>query len=657
MNTSDRVAATVSRRSAVPRTRCKNAKRRRRLESDPPGWLKWYLAEAYTRPFERPHTEIIEGVMTAHRDGGRFVVAGERGIGKSALLWGLVLYLRLSGQQVYPVCIPWAAPAMKRAFRFWKNALCFNDRLAADYPEYCAPFRHAKGVSQRVMVTTWADTGELTGAQLTVGEGMIVLPDGLGCIGGSTINGNVRGLNHPQEDGSVLRPTIAMLDDVQDRKTASSPMGVRKTVEIIDGDVAGIGEAGCDLPVLMACNCICRGDVPEHYIEDDDWHSLRVPCVEQWPDGWEDKAGPCRKLWQEWHELQKTGGDELAFYLEHKDEMTAGMRLSAPAAFQKSAKIADPLYGAMRLYFRMGHAAFWAEQQQEPVEVDTRLYALTPSVVCAHAVDTMPRLHVPETTTIITAFVDINRGGLHWCVGAFGQDMTCHVPAYGRFPGRGDLYDENATSSVWSRAVFGGLHQVAQGLAGMTFTRGDQSVRIGTLFVDRGGQYAEIAHRFASAASFPFRVLPAWGYAANKYMIHRSTLIGAPMEQCHIVKSQYGAFVAYSACYWREVAQRAFLGLPAEPGGCTLYGGQGKRHHVPFAEQVCADRLHNKYDTDAGPRWDWHRRPGAAEHWGDALKGCYVAAALAGLSASGMQLEPVVAKRTKRRVRHVPFNL
>ena len=49
---------------------------------------------------------------------------------------------------------------------------------------------------------------------------MIVLPSELGCIGGATINGNPRGLNYTLPSGIVLRPTIALLDDVQDRKTA-----------------------------------------------------------------------------------------------------------------------------------------------------------------------------------------------------------------------------------------------------------------------------------------------------------------------------------------------------------------------------------------------------------------------------------------------------
>jgi hypothetical protein len=241
-------------------------------------WLKHYLAATFTRPFETPHLQIIDGTMQAHQTGGRFAVAAERGIGKSTVLWGMVLYLSLSGQQRYPICVPWADKALKRAFRFWKMALCFNDALGADYPEYCAPFRHARGVPQRVMTTRWRDTDAMTGAQLTVGEGIIVLPARRGCIGGSTINGNVRGLNHPQDDGTVLRPTLVLLDDVQDRGTAKSPVQVADTCDVIDGDVAGVGEAGRQVPMLMSGNCILPDDVMAHYLAHREWEGLRVPC-------------------------------------------------------------------------------------------------------------------------------------------------------------------------------------------------------------------------------------------------------------------------------------------------------------------------------------------------------------------------------------------
>ena len=109
---------------------CKHPELRAELEADPPRWLKHYLAEAYPRPFDKPHLAIIDGAIHASDTAGRFAVVAERGIGKSTELWGLILYLKLSGRQSFPVCLPWSAKPLKKAMSFWKSALCFNRRLA-----------------------------------------------------------------------------------------------------------------------------------------------------------------------------------------------------------------------------------------------------------------------------------------------------------------------------------------------------------------------------------------------------------------------------------------------------------------------------------------------------------------------------------------------
>jgi len=350
--------------SAVDLPECEDSARRKKLEADPIKWLRHYLHLAYERPFERPHLAIIDGAIHASATGGRFAIAAQRGIGKSTVLWGIVLMLAITGKQPFPVCVPWASGALKRAFRFWKTALCFNERLFSDYPEVCAPFRHSKGSPQKIAHTTWRATGKPTGAQLAVGEGLIVLPDNRGCIGGATINGNPRGLNHPMPDGRVLRPTLALLDDVQDRGTAKSELQVRETIEVIDGDVAGMGEAGTNLPMLMSGNCIEPHDVMAHYLGSDRWKAVRVPCIEEWPDGWKDGSGEAFQLWKQWHDLYRDGSGAATFYKKHKAKMTKGMKLSAPGTFKKAAQIPDTFCGVMVNYFKMGAEAFAAEARR-----------------------------------------------------------------------------------------------------------------------------------------------------------------------------------------------------------------------------------------------------------------------------------------------------
>ena len=626
-NSSDRHTAITAERSKVDRVPCADPARRARLEADPVAWLKHYMSATFTRPFERPHLEIVAGVMRAHETQGRFVVAAERGCGKTVILWGMILYLLFSGRHKLPVCVTWADKALKRALRFWSKALCRNPELAADYPEFCAPFVHAKGVPQRVATTRWRDTEELCGCQLTICEGMVVMPDALGCIGGGTINGSIKGFNHTQDDGTVLRPSIVLLDDVQDRFVAKSPVQVADTVVGIDGDLASIGQSGRDLPMLMAINCEHTGDVAEHYLTSKDWHALRVPCVEAWPSGWDDPKSKCRELWGQWHERFLSGKGDLTFYRKNRKAMTAGMRLSAPSAFKGAQKCPDPLYGAMRMYYKMGHEAFMAQRQQSPVSIESSaILAVSPEAVLSRAVGP-PRGRAPDGTLRIVAGADINHGRtsrlgarVTWAVLAFQRHQVATVIAYGRE--RIDM-PTNPTEAQSAAACFAAIEQVRGKVTAM-----------GTdvMFYDARGQWAPrgIAIRYAMQRTPGATIIAAEGWPNEMYRpTHKSAIrvFEGGHECADNVDGVRVRWVAWNADHWGETALRAWLAVPGAPGSCVLYTGDQEHE---FAEQVTMKRLVGKLQTSKGVRYDWSDRPGDQDY-ADAVGMAWAAAAWGGI--------------------------
>ena len=635
MSSSDRHTVITAERSMVDRVPCADPERRARLEADPVAWLKHYMAATFTRPFERPHLEIVAGVMRAHESQGRFVVAAERGIGKSAILWGMILYLAMSGRQRYPVCVPWADKALKRAFRFWKSALCFNDRLGEDYPEFCAPFRHARGVPQRVMTTTWRDTGNPCGAQLTVGEGMIVLPDRLGCIGGSTINGNIRGLNHPQDDGTVLRPSIALLDDVQDRQTAKSPVQVADTCAIIEGDVGGCGDPGRDMPMLMACNCIAPGDVSEHYLAHPEWHALRVPCIEQWPDGWDNPRSRCRELWDQWHERFLSGRGDRTFYRKHRKAMIAGMKLSAPAAFAGAEKCPDAFYGVMRMYFRMGHEAFMAERQQAPVAQQTSSYELTADAIMRRT-SGFARLTAPAGSVIVCG-CDLNYIGLNWhVIAADTLTTTRRSVAYGVYPGGGrDLVPKGATDEQAAGIFRRALGELARTvLAPMAVQCGDRVERVSDACFDASnGKWQQAVVAACREARYGVRLWPLKAFDHAHYK-PKTTDLRAGRGWRIAQWPQLGQVLVVDADWWRESMQRGFLVETTEAGALSLYAPEHRNEHASLAMEIAGERLVEHVVTDKGEYYKWARTPGVANDRSDAL---VYACALSGVLGIGEQ--------------------
>lgn len=639
----ERTAAYVARHSMVERRVCADPDRRARLEKDPQQWLRYYLAQTYVRPFDKPHTDIIDGVMRACTAGGRFALAAERGIGKSSLMYGLVLMLKLSGVLQFPVYLPWSNPVMKRGLQFWRIALSFNTRLLDDYPEYCAPFAAARGTSQRLAGLRWADTKEPCGALLQVSDGMIIMPDGLGVIGGSTVNGNPRGLNLPQADGSILRPDLALVDDPQDRAVSKSLTLTSETCAKIDQDIAGLGTAGSDFPMLVSGNCISAGDVMDHYLADPNWIALRVSCVERWPDTWEEN-GEAFKLWEIWWNLYRESAEAAAkHYAEHRAVMTAGMALSSPHAYQAqvSATLPDIYCVAMKQYWRMGRRAFMAERQQRPTSSEELApYTLSVNVICSRVDIQRPAFALPDyAKAIVTCGTDINHYGLHSAMCGFGNDSTAAIPWWGKYDKQ--TVPRDASDAARKSIIFSMLTEHGRQIRSC-------KLRPDCWVID-GGYELETVMRYVrdgEGREMPFRIYVSRGVSEDRYKPFGKWLIGEPRDHCHLTEWPSGRGIVFSADYWREVMQRAWLAEIGQPGGISLYACDPKE----LAEHICREKLREKLQGSTGTFYKWETLPGRHD-FGDGLVMCYVGAAFErGIGPGSIIQTQRTAPRVRQRV-------
>jgi hypothetical protein len=639
----------------IDRNPCADMRRRKRLEKDAEKWLRYYFPEAYFLRFTEPHKEIIRGALNALKTGGKFGVAAPRGIGKSTLLWGVSLFAVLTGLVVFPGYLPWSAKDRRGGLRFWKNALCFNERLAADYPEYCDPFVESKGSSQKCLALVWADNEKPCGAKLQVFEGTIVFPDGLGVIGGSTLKGNPRGLNHSAEDGRVLRPDMLLIDDPQDRKTAKSETMTEDAIKKIDADVAFMGAAGKKLPMLMACTITQTSDVADHYINHAGWDSLRIGLIKTWPKGWEDTKSKCFACWSEFGAIvsseahKQDGGKEARkYYRTNKAAMTKGMVVIDPQRFDKARKQPDALYAAIESYYENGAEAFMAEYQNEPLKQGVSVYELTPELICSRTSERKP-YEVPEWAKVLVVGTDINDYGLHSVCTAFGNDHSAAVVWYKRWDRRGKpICQKNMNEAEKHLRFYEALTEHGKEVSELPLHQGGQKVHAGLWVIDRPYP-AAVVHRYANEAgrTVGVPIAPAWGADFTRYRPFGKNVVGKPREECHMTEWPLGRGLVWNVDYWREVAQRSWIGSVGAPGACSLFEGR----HAEFSEHICRWKLIEKMEGKTGMFWKWAQAPGWHDY-GAAFYMCYAGAAWLGIGTGGV-VQRAPRRKPRGGVKHV----
>ncbi|MFI4860247.1 MAG: hypothetical protein ACIAXF_06150 [Phycisphaerales bacterium JB063] len=54
------------------------------------------------------------------------------------------------------------------------------------------------------------------------------------------LDSNIRGQHHTKLDGTVVRPSLVILDDPQTRQSAASPTQTKHRLSILNGDVLGM---------------------------------------------------------------------------------------------------------------------------------------------------------------------------------------------------------------------------------------------------------------------------------------------------------------------------------------------------------------------------------------------------------------------------------
>jgi hypothetical protein len=623
-----------------------------------------YFPAAFNLPWSDDHLRIIAKIERAVLEGGLFAFAMPRGSGKTTLCRAAGMWAILCGYREYICLIGSAEDQAKTMLESIKREMLGNDRLLADFPEAIFPLRKLENNARKQTgqlcageptYITWASDklvmptlgaaqlpGNLRqrGLDASASSGSIVTVAGL--------DSNIRGQHHTKLDGSILRPSLVILDDPQTRQSAASTTQTKHRLSILNGDVLGMAGPNVKMAGFMTCTKIHHDDLADQILDrqkNPEWQGEATKMVYRFPE-----SAKAEKLWDKYAELRAEGlreGDggqrATAFYEKHRKAMDAGAAVAWPD--RHNADELSALQHAMNLKLR-DEEAFFAEYQNEPLTSQLEEDVLTPDQV-AERTTGRPRKVVPKAATSLTGFIDVQEKMLFYAVVAWEPDFTGYVIDYGTFPDQKRRYFtlRDATRTLAGQhphaGVEGAMHAGLEQLAGELVQRewpvagGGGVIRVERLLIDAGylpGVVEGVCHKLGAVA------MPSKGVgirAGNKPM---STYRRKPGERHghhwyvpNVSRTSELRHALIDTNYWKSFIHARFATAPGDPGALTLFGKSPAEHRL-LADHVAASETWTRTEGHGRLVQEWTIRPSKPDnHWFDCLVGSAVAASMCGV--------------------------
>jgi len=153
----------------------------------------------------------------------------------------------------------------------------------------------------------------------------------------TSLDANIRGQQHTRVDGSIIRPSLVLLDDPQTRESARSVEQTRKRLELLNGDVMGMAGPGETISSLCTCTVMYESDLADTLLDREkspEWDSERTKLVHSWPTN--------ENLWDQYAETRRTNGSKAAnqFYANHRVAMDAGAAAASMCGVKAAGEVA-----------------------------------------------------------------------------------------------------------------------------------------------------------------------------------------------------------------------------------------------------------------------------------------------------------------------------
>ncbi len=635
--------------------------------------------------FSTDHKKLIGRMQEALLIGGRYAEAVFRGFAKTTMAENAALWALLYGHRKFIVIFGADSSAASGNIDSIKRELSENDLLMEDFPEVCHAVRALEGKPQRCASQTHTPGNvegyapaedaepERTCIEWTADKIVlprIMLPDGWSAAseGVVTVRGltaGCRGLKHKRADGTQQRPDFVFIDDPQTDESARSPLQIEKRIDTIKRAILQLGGHRKKIAVLMCGTIIARDDLMHQFVDskrNPSWQSDRVPMVRKWSDAhakWMGEYQDLRTLYDKDlpGDQQRAHRAATEFYRVNREAMDAGCEVSWASCYDPEREL-SAIQHAYNALIDDGEDVFASEYQNDPKETAEEAAQLKAGQVAAKAVN-IPRGILPQWTTHITAFVDVQDSILYGCVCAWGTGFRGNVVHYSTFPEQARAYFSHRDVQKTIQVVFPGISKEAsiraaleayvQQLAGRQWKREDGAdLSLNLCLVDAGdGDHFDIVKDFCRRSPLAGLLKPSKGQYVGAASAPWETETKKEGVQYGLhwritpLKQSASRLTLFDTNFWKTFVANRIAAPIGDGSGIELHEGDHRMY---------ADHITGEYGVRTEGRGrmltEWKLRVGRDNHWLDATVGCAV-----GASIVGVQMRSVQSNEPRKKIR------
>lgn len=657
----------------------KNLERRNLALSDVQFFLTTYFADLFDEEFTSDRAGMLESIIQAAKYGGDQAIAGPRGEGKTTLAMCGAIYLMFAGLSGFPVVVGKSQTKSQSELKDMVERLQQSELLIHDFPEIGVPFQKVGGWSSRARMQTIGGKStnitikpdlfsfpRITAEQMGWPDHIKPVSNGqiMAAVG---IDGPVRGTKHKGR-----RPTLAIIDDIEDREAADSDTIIAKNEEIIEQDIAGMGRSAKRLPRVFLCTIQNRKCVAYKYTDPKVKPSFRGKRYRKMikPPDRMDLVEQYIEMRQSRKDSDPDAREAFAFWRDNKDAIEAGSVVSNWRSFNGDLHAdGEPIeLSACHSYYNrvadVGQKAVSTEIDNDPPEiVGPQGSGLTAEIV-SRRLSGLAKHQLPGNADAVTVGIDIGKYRCHWAVVAWWKGAGGVVVDYGikEVSGNENINsgDKAADMVASEPAIYKALLEFRDDLLTKEYVDSFGVRRSIDMVMVDSGTYTNAAYEFVRQVRGNF-------HASKGYSNYRPR--AKSTDVCRAGKNQHAQWLEAQKIwlyeldtdFWKQWVHERFLTPTFDEnnmlrrGSLSIFEPTGTQKHTSYAQHIVAEELVSEFKQGKGSKTFWNKK-NENNHWLDATylaAACTESVGIGLITPSEHPISPVETSGDKK-PKHVP---